>query len=78
MQVRVGVVAAAPDVVHPHQVALPHRPVGRRHGGDLLGNGGDALVAQVPVEEVVAWGGGRKWGLGMGSGCQVRDVVNSS
>lgn len=64
MQVRVGVVAAAPDVVHPHQVALPHRPVGRRHGGDLLGNGGDALVAQVPVEEVVAWGGGGNgvWG----------------
>lgn len=64
MQVRVGVVAAAPDVVHPHQVALPHRPVGRRHGGDLLGNGGDALVAQVPVEEVVAWDGGGNgvWG----------------
>lgn len=54
MQVRVGVVAAAPDVVHPHQVAFPGRPVGRRHGGDLLGNGGDALVAQVPVEEVVS------------------------
>lgn len=55
MKVRVGEVAIAPDVVHPDEVAFPRRPVGGGHGGDLLGDGGDLLVAQVSVEQVLAW-----------------------
>lgn len=52
MEVRVGVVAAAPDVVHSDEVTFPRRPVGRRHRGDLLRNGRDPLIAQVSVQEV--------------------------
>lgn len=55
MKVRVGEVAIAPDVVHPDEVAFPRRPVGGGHGGNLLGDGGDPLVAQVSVEQVLAW-----------------------
>lgn len=55
MKVRVGEVAIAPDVVHPDEMAFPRRPVGGGHGGDLLGDGGDPLVAQVSVEQVLAW-----------------------
>lgn len=51
--VGVGVVAAAPDVVHSDEVMFPGRPVGRRHRGDLLCNGGDPLIAQVSVQEVL-------------------------
>lgn len=54
MQVRVREVAIAPDAVHSDEVALPRGSVGGRDGGDLLGYGGDPLVAQVPVEKVLA------------------------
>lgn len=53
MEVGVGVVAAAPDAVHSDQVTFPRRPVGRRHRGHLLCDGGDPLVAQVSVQEVL-------------------------
>lgn len=54
MKVRVREVAVAPDAVHSDEVALPRASVRGGHGGDLLGDGGDPLVAQVSVEKVLA------------------------
>lgn len=52
MEVRVGVVAAAPDAVHSDEVTFPRGPVRWRHRGHLLCDGGDPLIAQVSVQEV--------------------------
>ena len=59
VQLGVDEALAPADVVHAARqrpLGPRQRPVGQRVAGRLLGDGGDTLVAEVPVQRVLTWG----------------------